>query len=287
MTSALHRLVEDPEEFRRAWPAVPTVYKRDAKELALLANHDSVREIIADPDVRPGGMGMVRDGRLTGETPTADHKASTLVLNGLHRSWPPLMLFCKEIGAQLGHPVTGNVYLTPGGQSQGFAWHWDCHHVFIAQVSGSKRWSINEPVFVDPLEHHNWKRIGFSPEELDRFNNKAPDYDLTLTAGDVLYLPRGWVHSGRSASDEPSLHITMGVQLLTWHWVIKRLAVLAEEDEAMRAALPPDLGGRDMEDLFNVGRETIMQWLAELDVEKAGLNLRSGQRLSVIGMERK
>ncbi|MER7585693.1 hypothetical protein ABTY56_37680, partial [Kitasatospora sp. NPDC097691] len=120
MMTSLHRLVADPETFRNAWPDTPTVYDKDADDLRLLASRQAAREILADPDLRPGGFGMVRDGVLTAESPSADHPTDTLVLNGLHRSWPPLVTFCKALSTQLGHPVTGNVYLTPAGGAKGF-----------------------------------------------------------------------------------------------------------------------------------------------------------------------
>jgi ribosomal protein L16 Arg81 hydroxylase len=39
--------------------------------------------------------------------------------------------------------------------------------------------------------------------------------ELTLSAGDLLYLPRGLIHEAR-ASTETSLHLTVGVHAYTW-----------------------------------------------------------------------
>ena len=39
--------------------------------------------------------------------------------------------------------------------------------------------------------------------------------DVTLLAGDMLYLPRGWLHEAVT-SDADSLHITIGVNVATW-----------------------------------------------------------------------
>lgn len=38
--------------------------------------------------------------------------------------------------------------------------------------------------------------------------------DLVLDVGDVLYLPRGWIHDARTINAE-SLHLTLGVQVRT------------------------------------------------------------------------
>ncbi|MET8626189.1 cupin domain-containing protein [Kitasatospora sp. NPDC004669] len=287
MTTSLHRLVADPEAFRKAWPDSPTVYDKDADDLRLLASRQAAREILADPDLRPGGFGMVRDGVLTAERPDADHPTDTLVLNGLHRSWPPLVTFCKALSTQLGHPVTGNVYLTPAGRAKGFGWHWDCHHVFIAQAEGAKRWRMFKPVFVNPLEHHNWSKIGFDPADRVRFEDDTPDFEVTLRAGQVLFIPRGWVHAGRSTESEHSLHITLGVQLLTVHWALRKLLELGEETEELRAALPPDLGGQDFLDLSAQLWALFVEWVTKQPAEPPALRLRSAQRLSVLNQEPK
>ena len=42
-----------------------------------------------------------------------------------------------------------------------------------------------------------------------------PVLDVTLQAGDTLYLPRGWLHEAKT-SETNSLHLTMGVNVYTW-----------------------------------------------------------------------
>ncbi|GAA0660134.1 hypothetical protein GCM10010193_08820 [Kitasatospora atroaurantiaca] len=284
--TALSRLVDNPDSFRDAWPTAPTVYERDATDLQRLASRQAAREILADPDIRPAGFGMVRDGVLTAERASADHLTDTLVLNGLHRSYPPIVTFCKELSSMLGHPVTGNFYLTPAGRAKGFGWHWDCHHVFIAQTEGAKLWRIFAPTFRNPLEHHNWSKIGFDPADKERFETSAPDFEVTLQAGQVLFIPRGWVHAGQS-TEEHSLHITFGVQLLTVHWALRKLLDLGEDNEELREALPPNLGGQDFLSLAGRLRGTLGEWLSDQPDAPSALRLRSAQRLSVLNQEPK
>ncbi|PZS36817.1 MAG: cupin, partial [Pseudonocardiales bacterium] len=38
---------------------------------------------------------------------------ATIVLQGLHRVWPPLTAFADQLAADLGHPVQVNAYITP------------------------------------------------------------------------------------------------------------------------------------------------------------------------------
>ncbi len=82
---------------------------------------------------------------------------ATLVLQGLHRTWPPLVGFGSQLADELGHPVQINAYITPP-QNRGFAPHYDVHDVFVLQVSGRKRWRLHEPIVRHPLENQNWEK---------------------------------------------------------------------------------------------------------------------------------
>jgi ribosomal protein L16 Arg81 hydroxylase len=64
---------------------------------------------------------------------------ATVVLQGLHRYWPPLTELVRGLELALGHPCQANAYLTPPG-SQGFAVHSDSHDVFVFQTAGTKQW---------------------------------------------------------------------------------------------------------------------------------------------------
>lgn len=94
------------------------------------------------------------------------------------------------------------------------------------------------------------------------------------------------MHSGQS-TEEHSLHITFGVQLLTKHWALRKLWELSEDSEALRDALPPNLGGQDFTTLAGELVELFRDSLAELPADTVALRLRSAQRLSVLGQEPK
>src|SRR6266540_3061476 len=62
----------------------------------------------------PGGAGaQVSDQALDERVLAGYADGATLVLQGLHRLWPPLADFARRLAADLGHPVGVNAYLTP------------------------------------------------------------------------------------------------------------------------------------------------------------------------------
>src|SRR5205085_7623916 len=70
---------------------------------------------------RGGGAGAtIADQAADDKVLSALADGSTLVLQGLHRTWPPLVAFGTQLADELGHPVQINAYITPP-QNQGFA----------------------------------------------------------------------------------------------------------------------------------------------------------------------
>ena len=136
---------------------------------------------------------------------------ATLVLQGLHRTWPPLVDFGSQLADELGHPVQINAYITPP-QNRGFAPHYDVHDVFVLQVSGRKRWRIHEPVVPDPLRQPELGEVA-APRS-PRAAETEPLIDTVLEPGDALYLPRGTIHAAE-ALGETSIHLTVGIHPVT------------------------------------------------------------------------
>jgi bifunctional lysine-specific demethylase and histidyl-hydroxylase NO66 len=118
---------------------------------------------------------------------------ATVVLQGLQRYWEPLNAMVSELELELGHPCQANAYLTPPG-SQGFAVHEDAHDVFVFQTHGSKVWEIHE-------------------------HDEA--HELVLEPGVCAYLPTGTPHAAR-AQESVSLHVTVGINQITWRHVVER-----------------------------------------------------------------
>ncbi len=155
---------------------------------------------------------------------------ATIVLNGLHHNWPPLARFCRALEAELGDAVQANSYYTPR-RSQGFAVHHDTHDVFVLQVAGEKNWRVYDPLWELPLKHQRW-----SPS----LGEPGPTVlELTLRAGDTLYMPRGWLHEALT-SDTDSLHITVGVNVQPWVDAIRAALDELEDDVEFRRSVTAD-----------------------------------------------
>ena len=170
---------------------------------------------------------------------------ATVVLQGLHYNWRPLAEFCRGLEAALGHPVQANAYYTPRG-SQGLPVHHDTHDVFVLQVAGHKRWLVYDPVFELPLRNQRYKAELGAPGD--------PVHDLTLAAGDVLYLPRGWMHEALT-SDADSLHITVGVNVYSWIDAVRAAVDSCADDIDFRRSVPVE--GEQSVDLLERVRERL------------------------------
>jgi Cupin superfamily protein len=184
---------------------------------------------------RPPITGSADAGRIAAEW----EAGATIVLQALHLTWRPLAVFCRHVERALGHPVQTNAYYTPKG-SQGFAVHHDTHDVFVLQVAGEKRWRLYEPLLELPLESQRWSKELGEPGE--------PTEDLTLSAGDTLYLPRGWLHEA-ATSDADSLHLTVGIKVYTWTDAFKAAVADCAQELGFRRAVPTDgIGGEELLD---------------------------------------
>jgi ribosomal protein L16 Arg81 hydroxylase len=229
----------------------------------LLTNRD-IENIISTSDVRYPAIGLAKDGRFyPSNTFTRNVKigllsfdgvpdldrisaeyrlGATITMPALHRTWVPLTELCARLEEQLDHSIHSNVYITPG-QAAGFPPHYDTHDVLVLQIAGRKHWRIDEPQIRLPHDSQTFKPQGFIP---------GPRLmEAELVAGDLLYLPRGYVHS-TTTSESHSAHVTIGINIYNWidlaGSVMASLAAefkqLCIENEQFREALPPGFASR-------------------------------------------
>nr|MBA2383805.1 cupin-like domain-containing protein [Actinomycetota bacterium] len=227
------------------WEAKPLVVPRaeEGRFDDLLSARD-VERLLTETAPRTPGFRLVRAGetvtsyttdlawRPSPFTGVADVRrvlaefeaGATIVLQGLHHSWLPLARYCRGLEAFLGHPAQANAYFTPRG-SQGLPVHHDTHEVFSLQVAGEKRWLVYEPVLELPLKDQRYgPELGVSGE---------PVLDVTLRAGDTLYLPRGWLHQALTSRSD-SLHVTVGINVRRWIDEARALLDDAADDVELR-----------------------------------------------------
>jgi hypothetical protein len=202
---------------------------------------------------------------------------STVVLQGLHRLWPPLIEFADQLAADLGHPTQVNAYVTPPS-SRGFSAHYDVHDVFVLQVAGEKHWRIHEPVLADPLRTQPWNDRA---ADVAAAAQREPVLDEVLRPGDALYLPRGFLHSA-TALGRISAHLTVGVHSVT-RWgaaesALELIRTLAADDPDLRRSLPLGVDLADpasVEDDVAVVLARLRAWLDRVDPAEVADRLRA------------
>ncbi|GAB6984199.1 cupin domain-containing protein [Nocardioides pyridinolyticus] len=214
--TALDLLSGDAQTFlTKVWASRVHLHRTDPDDLVGLLSLDDADHLLTSTAIRTPSIRMAKDGSvlpesaytrgatlagkpLTGLVDSAKALAlfgdgATVVFQGLHRYWPPLTRLIAELELELGHPCQANAYLTPPG-SQGFAVHSDTHDVFVFQAAGSKLWEVH--------------------------GQDGPE-DVLLEPGLSMYLPTGTPHAAR-AQDTVSLHVTIGINQLTWRGLVER-----------------------------------------------------------------
>lgn len=218
------------------------------------------RVLAKDRFTAPGGFGAEISDQVSSEKVLAEFAAgATIVLQGLHRTWPPVIDFTTRLVADLGHPVQVNAYVTPAS-SRGFDPHYDVHDVFVLQISGEKRWRIHSPVHPDPLSDQPWSQCS---DAVAREATNAPVIDEVLRPGDVLYLPRGWIHSAEALGDT-SVHLTIGMSAFTRADLVAQVVAKTRGDASLRSSLPLGLDLADPDALAAVLAETLADLVAAI-----------------------
>jgi hypothetical protein len=280
---ALARCVADPDAFGESWGLRPL--HATARELPRsfddLLDLDGVDELLSRRGLRTPFLRMAKDGvvvdaarytRQGGVGATVGDQVddtavtrlfaegTTIVLQALHRLWPPIIDFGAALTAELGHPVQVNAYVTPPA-SRGFAAHYDIHDVFVLQLAGEKRWIVHEPVHEWPLRSQPWTAHRARVERT--VSETEPTIDTVLGPGDSLYLPRGFLHSAEALGDV-SAHLTVGIHVVTRQALVEALLAETQSEANLRRSLPVGL------DLGSAG--ALSEDLAEtIDLLVAGL----------------
>lgn len=156
-------------------------------------------------------------------------QGSTLIFDRLDQRIPSLTRMCAQFERELHYPFQANVYITPAG-SQGFKPHFDDHHVFILQTTGSKHWRIDTEA--KPYGTPDDKALDYG---IDPINHLV----VELQQGDMLYIPPYTVHEA-TTQNTPSVHVTMSPFPPTTEQLLNKVLQYSTESIAsLRQALPP------------------------------------------------
>ncbi|MBO0763940.1 MAG: hypothetical protein J2P50_05045 [Hyphomicrobiaceae bacterium] len=216
----------DPERFR----PLLSLEAVDRYLATSSPTHPDVFLVDAARELKPDDYAFPESGRI--DLPRAYQlfqSGATISLSQLQERLPSLGALCRAMERVFSSHFQTNIYLSPRN-AQGFKSHYDSHDVFVLQVSGSKHWTLYDTLIELPLHGQGFEPGSHIPGTMTR--------ELTIRAGDVLYCPRGLFHSAR-ATDEVSLHITLGVMGKTWADVmVEAVTEACLASPAFRANLP-------------------------------------------------
>ena len=184
--------------------------------------------VLASQEWREPRLRVIRQGRPVSIRPPFDFERllrdeeCVLALTGADECFPALGPLAAEFEYAFCEWTGINIYAGYAGAC-GFALHWDDHDVFVLQADGQKYWRVYGPTTEAPLEHGE--------------DDPPPDEPLwegTLTAGSLLYLPRGYWHQAEGVEGAPSLHLTVGVDRATGVDLVQWLAREVRKSAAFR-----------------------------------------------------
>lgn len=179
----------------------------------------------------------------------AYRQGASFRIRGINRHWKSLWLLCRQLQEMFAFPVGANLYCTPKN-SHGLNRHYDHHDTLILQIAGTKHWALYSSPEKLPLENVPllaFEKLGEAihyrgapvvTDVVAQTVGDEPIGEFLMAPGDLLYLPRGFVHEART-SDDISVHLTIGIHSVTWLDLIAvSLGQLGHKDPRFRKALP-------------------------------------------------
>ncbi len=200
----------------------------------------------------------------------------------------PLSEVCLDLQKSFPHCYC-NTYLTPPNSSTVNA-HADDRDVFVIQIKGKKKWKVYRKVPVQyPYQHEqvgkNDLRIppsvmkddiggsSYIHSTSDEEKSDAVLIEATLEEGDILYMPRGYVHeaSTTDCDNQPSFHATIAIMTSDWSYsktVADMTRTCLDKEVGHRMAVHVDVGRKDplphcVKEQLEIRLESIFQRLKE------------------------
>ena len=123
-------------------------------------------------------------------------------------------------------PIWTNVYLSRKGLTRSTQLHTDKQDVFLVQTTGRKRWRVYAPPAPADTPAHDPFARGKGEDQMVA-DDAALLIDTVMEPGQLLYIPAGFPHAtdtmvdaadaaGDGQEEEPSVHLTVGVDTHLW-----------------------------------------------------------------------
>lgn len=288
---ALSTLTDQAEDFLASPPTEPRLAHREPARLAALLDLAAVEDMLADHALPHPLFTMSHNGKtIPGRSITRGDRGpralsrdltrdlpdliairdrltagATLILEQLNRTHRPIAALCRRLGYELNRPLWAAGFLTPAN-AQGFGLHYDTDGVFVLQCVGHKTWDVYPPVLPFPLNHQRWRPDTLSPAERKALLERGPHARYELAPGDVLWLPRGWLHDVYTTG-HTSLHVSLAVPELSRYQLVTLLLKSLADSEEFRHDLPFDTfaGEVSARQESELALQSFAAWLSKVD----------------------
>ena len=219
------------------WPdldALLVTGKLDAAGVRMVVDGTELAPILhAATMLGTGGHQRDRDaGRVDGRKVRAlAAEGATLVIDEADRHLDAVGALAEAFETALATWCRVNLYAS-WRTTRGFETHWDDHDVFVVQAQGEKIWRVLGPTRIWPTRDDT---------VLDEAPPEAPLWTGRITAGDLLYIPRGWWHDARvppGSDGRGSIHLACQVRTLTGQDVLAWLGEWLQRETLFRRPAP-------------------------------------------------
>jgi len=169
-----------------------------------------------------------------------DEKQATVLFQQPQRYSDVLWNILEKMECFFGSLVGAHAYMT-GARAEAFAPHCDDSESFVLQLEGSMHWSIYRPQV--ELAH------GFTQDLSSDFKGELV-LEAELKTGDLLYIPRGFIHQAVNKSDAHSTRLEISTYRHTSWGDFLNLAVSqavenaldSQQDKTFRLGMPLKYG---------------------------------------------
>jgi hypothetical protein len=281
-------------EMMTSWPVKPAlIVPPDENGLSVAVNAKLINDLLATGTAPADQIIVIKDGAaLHARAYTTDgyldpgkvakwrERGYTIQLRNMHRWCLPIHYICAEMQNETGYGTYATGFVTPAG-AQGLYHHWDQNMGFVYQLAHRKTWQLWEPGVEEPHREHLASNTPPGSDILQRMKAMRPDFEFHIEEGQILVLPRGWMHNPHArGQDHESIHITFVARERTRHWVAGQLARAALASPELRRVIPPAgvVDPAAFAAQITEARDQMTRWLTEADPDELAAALLHAAR---------